>query len=138
MTSTNTQHAHRILVVDDDESIRELITLALEDEGHEVIGAPEGESALEMIPEIQPDVILLDNRMPVMDGREFAKRYQELGISTAALIILTAVDDPEQVAAEIGADGYLPKPFDLNDLANMVNQHLSMRRKPHRTCPDIS
>lgn len=127
MTSTNTQHAHRILVVDDDESIRELITLALEDDGHEVIGAPEGETALGMIAEVQPDIILLDNRMPVMDGREFARRYQELETRTAALIILTAVDDPEKTAAEMGADGYLPKPFDLNDLTRVVNQYLPSR-----------
>jgi DNA-binding response OmpR family regulator len=127
MTSAESQRTRRILVVDDDESIRELITLALEDEGYEVIGAPEGESALVMIPEVQPDIILLDNRMPVMDGREFAQRFQELDNSSAALIILTAVDDPEQTAAEVGADGYLPKPFDLNDLTEVINHHLSQK-----------
>jgi DNA-binding response OmpR family regulator len=127
MTSAESQRTRRILVVDDDESIRELITLALEDEGYEVIGAPEGESALAMIPEVQPDIILLDNRMPVMDGREFAQRFQELDNTSAALIILTAVDDPEQTAAEVGADGYLPKPFDLNDLTEVINHHLSQK-----------
>jgi DNA-binding response OmpR family regulator len=127
MTSAESQRTRRILVVDDDESIRELITLALEDEGYEVIGAPEGESALAMIPELQPDIILLDNRMPVMDGREFAQRFQELDNTSAALIILTAVDDPEQTAAEVGADGYLPKPFDLNDLTEVINHHLSQK-----------
>jgi CheY-like chemotaxis protein len=127
MTSTESKSTRRILVVDDDESIRELITLALEDDGYEVVGAPEGESALAMIPQVQPDIILLDNRMPIMGGREFAQRFQELNNTTAALIILTAVDDPEQTAAEVGADGYLPKPFDLNDLTKVISQHLPQK-----------
>lgn len=120
--------APKILVVDDDQSIRELISLALEEDGIEVTGAPEGESALQMIPELKPDLILLDTRMPVMDGREFARRYRELDDGHAALVILTAVDDPEQTAADLGADGYLPKPFDLADLSGTVNQFLQSRR----------
>jgi CheY-like chemotaxis protein len=124
MNSETSRRTARILVVDDDQSIRELIALALEEDGHEVVGAPEGESALAMIPELQPDVILLDNRMPVMDGREFAQRFREAGNSSAALIILTAVDDPAQTADEFGADGFLPKPFDLEELASVVNKHL--------------
>ena len=118
----------KILVVDDDESIRELISLALEDDGLDVISAPEGESALQMIPEIKPDLILLDTRMPVMDGREFARRYRELDDVSAALVILTAVDDPERTAADLGADGYLAKPFDLTDLTETVNRFLQSRR----------
>jgi DNA-binding response OmpR family regulator len=117
-----------VLVVDDDESIRELIALALEDEGIQVVGAPEGESALALIPEISPDLILLDTRMPVMDGREFARRYRELDSCTAALVILTAIEDPEQTASEVGADGYLPKPFDLSDLSTVVKRYISARR----------
>jgi CheY-like chemotaxis protein len=118
----------RVLVVDDDPSIRELIALALEDDGFEVVGAPEGESALNMIPELKPDLILLDTRMPIMDGREFARRYRELDEPTAALIILTAVDDPEATAIDVGADGFLPKPFDLADLSTVVNQYLQFKR----------
>jgi two-component system, OmpR family, response regulator len=128
MTSTEMNRTHRVLVVDDDESIRELITLALEDDGLEVISAPEGESALAMIPVVQPDVILLDNRMPIMDGREFAQRFQELENCSAALIVLTAVDDPERTAQEVGADGFLPKPFDLIDLTTIVKQYISERK----------
>lgn len=124
MSVADGARTHRVLVIDDDPSIRELITLALEDDGLEVIGAPEGESALAMIPDIQPDVILLDTRMPVMDGREFARRYRQLAEHSAALIILTAVDDPEKTASEVGADGYLPKPFDLVDLSSVVSRYL--------------
>jgi CheY-like chemotaxis protein len=128
MNVTDTLPAGRILVVDDDQSIREMIILALEDEGFEAVGAPEGESALAMIPEIQPDLILLDTRMPVMDGREFAARYQQLECAPAPLVILTAVDNPEEVAAEMGAAGFLPKPFDLTELSRVVCQYLRVNR----------
>lgn len=116
---------HRILVVDDDASIREMIALALEEDGHEVLTASEGESALAIIAESAPDVILLDTRMPVMDGREFARKYQELPSGRAPVIVLTAIEDPEATAAELGADGYLPKPFDLTDLTSVVNRYLT-------------
>ena len=111
-----------VLVIDDDESIRELISLALEDEGFRVICAPEGESALRMIPETNPDVILLDNRMPVMDGSQFVQQYREQFDHQAPLVVLTAVDNPKELAQEIGADGFLPKPFDLNDLVRVIAQ----------------
>ena len=114
-----------VLVIDDDESIRELITLALEDEGFRVICAPEGETALKMIPEICPDVILLDNRMPVMDGSQFIGQYREQFGHRAPLIVLSAVENPEQVAKETGADGFLPKPFDLSELIQVVSQAVS-------------
>lgn len=127
MNLADTSAGRRILVVDDDQSIREMIMLALEDEGLEVIGAPEGESALAMIPELQPDLILLDTRMPIMDGREFATRYQQLDCASAPLIILTAGDNPEETAAELRADGYLPKPFDLTELSRVVDEHLRAR-----------
>ena len=127
-SSADLSTAPRILVVDDDESIRELISLALEEDGMEVVCAPEGESALKLIPNIKPDLILLDNRMPIMDGREFARRYRELDDHSAALVVLTAVDDPERAAADVGADGYLPKPFDLTDLSAVVNQFIRTER----------
>ncbi len=113
-----------VLVIDDDESIRELITFALEDDGYTVVCAPEGETALRVLPELDPDVILLDSRMPVIDGRDFARAYRDSGAARAPLIILTAVEDPESAAAEVGADAYLSKPFDLADLSSTVGRFL--------------
>ena len=60
--------AERILIVDDDESIRQIVGMCLTDEGYEVFEAPNGQVALERLAEAQPDLILLDLRMPVMDG----------------------------------------------------------------------
>lgn len=125
MDPSNATRNARVLVVDDDESIRELISLALEGEGYEVLTAPEGAAAMAMIVESTPDVILLDTRMPVMDGWEFARQYHQQAGVRAPLIVLSAADDPARTAAEIGADGYLAKPFDLDDLSRVVNTFLT-------------
>src|ERR1700716_807626 len=68
--------AERILIVDDDESIRQIVRLCLTDEGFQVCEAANGQAALDALPDFQPDLILLDLRMPVMDGWEFARRYR--------------------------------------------------------------
>jgi DNA-binding response OmpR family regulator len=117
--------AGRVLLIDDDEGIRELVSVALSEEGYEIFTAPSGDVGLDMAVAERPDVILLDTRMPGMDGWEFARRYRESGHTHAPLIILTAIDQPEQTAIDIGADGYLAKPFDLDDLSAIVRQHIS-------------
>jgi two-component system, chemotaxis family, chemotaxis protein CheY len=112
----------RVLVVDDDESIRELICLALEDEGYEVLTAPEGAAAMEILAKSTPDLILLDTRMPGMNGWEFARLYHQREGHKAPLIVLSAADDPSGTAEDIGAEGYLAKPFDINDLSSTVRR----------------
>jgi CheY-like chemotaxis protein len=114
----------RILVVDDDDSIRDFIDMALSDERSEVLQAPHGAVALEMAARTPPDLILLDMRMPIMDGWEFARQYRQLPGPHAPLVVLTAARDAAERAAQIKADGYLAKPFDLTDLWHTVNEHL--------------
>lgn len=110
----------RILVVDDDESIRQFIELALTDDGYEVACAPEGSSALEMVARWPPSLILLDMRMPCMDGWRFAQSYRETPGPHAPIVVLTAARDAAAYASEIEADGYLAKPFDLAELMRLV------------------
>ena len=114
----------RILVVDDDESISEFVGWVLSDEGHEVTVAPNGAAALRLLEELRPDVILLDMRMPVMDGWEFARAYHEREARRphVPLVVLTAAQDAARSAREIGADGYLGKPFDVADLLATVKR----------------
>jgi len=114
-----------ILVVDDDASIRELIGMALVDEGYEVQAAPHGAAALEVISHTRPSVIVLDMRMPVMDGWEFARAYRDLPGPHVPIIVLTAARDAAERAAEIRAEGFLGKPFDLNELLIIVAQFVS-------------
>ena len=114
----------RALVVDDDHDIAELVRLALADEGHEVVVASNGSSALAEAQSTLFDLILLDMRMPVMDGWEFARVYQSMPEPRAPVIVVTAARDAAERAAEINADGHLSKPFSLEDLLDVVNRHL--------------
>ena len=119
--------AVRVLVVDDDDSIREFVGLALSEEGYEVLSAPHGAAALDMIGELQPDLILLDMRTPIMDGWQFSRAYRQMPGPHAPIIVFTATRDAADSAAQISADGYLAKPFDLDDLIALVGQHTGQR-----------
>jgi two-component system, chemotaxis family, chemotaxis protein CheY len=114
----------RILIVDDDESIRQFIEMALADRGYEIVTAEHGRAALERIAAHPPDLILLDMRMPVMDGWAFARAYQKTPGEHAPVVVLTAARDAEEYATQIVADAYLPKPFDLKSLHEVVTELL--------------
>jgi two-component system, chemotaxis family, chemotaxis protein CheY len=113
----------RVLVVDDDESIGEFVSMALADDGYDVVTALDGAAALELIERERPDVILLDMRMPIMDGWEFARRYREMTGPHAPIIVVTAARDADDRAAQIEADGVLAKPFNLDDLLGLVDRY---------------
>jgi CheY-like chemotaxis protein len=115
--------AQPILVVDDDEGIRKLIDMALIDEGYSVLTAASGADALEVAEKSPPGMILLDMRMPIMDGWAFAEAYRLTSGPHAPIIVLTAARDAQQWAEEISADGFLAKPFDLDDLLHVVEQY---------------
>jgi CheY-like chemotaxis protein len=115
--------AARILVVEDDDGIRELVALILSGAGYEVLTAPNGAAALQVIGSVRPDLVLLDMRMPVMDGWELARRYRETPGPHAPIVVLTAARDAAARAAEIDASGYLGKPFDMQELLRLVSHH---------------
>jgi two-component system, chemotaxis family, chemotaxis protein CheY len=112
--------AERILIVDDDESIRQIVGLCLSDEGYEVFEASNGQTALDRLEETRPDLILLDLRMPVMDGWEFARLYRMRPGPHAAIIAFVAALNAEQESADLNAASVLSKPFDLDDLLQAV------------------
>jgi CheY-like chemotaxis protein len=113
------------LVIDDDEGSRAMLDMALADQGYEVIEAENGAEGLALAHTAQPHVILLDMRMPVMDGWAFAQAYQQQEGRQAALIVFTAAPNAPQRAAEVGADGYLAKPFKVPDLLTCIAEHLT-------------
>jgi CheY-like chemotaxis protein len=119
-----------ILVVDDDEAIRTVVSLVLSDEGYEVLTAEDGRAALARLATVQPDLILLDMRMPIMDGWELARAYRAAPRPHASIVVLTAAHDAASRAAQIDAAGYLAKPFALEDLLTIVHKHLSKHRHP--------
>jgi CheY-like chemotaxis protein len=87
-----------------------------------IIGAANGALALDLLRQTTPQVILLDTRMPVMDGRAFARAYHEQAMPHAPIIVLTAAADADAIADEIKADAVLQKPFDLDDLLRLVGR----------------
>ncbi len=113
----------RILVIEDDEAIAELIELALGQEGHEVTVAADGERGLAAADQRHPDLILLDMLMPVLDGWSFAARYRGSPGPHAPIVVMTAAADAMQRAAEISAHGVLAKPFTLDELHNAVSPY---------------
>lgn len=118
----------RVLVVDDDESIRQFIEMALGDDGYEVALAEEGADGLVASERFKPDVILLDMRMPGVDGWHFAEAYRAGPGPHAPILVLTAARDAAEYAAEIGADAYLAKPFELAELLRLLNGLVGRQR----------
>ena len=114
---------HHVLVVDDDEGIREVVALALSSAGYDVLSAPNGAAALELLDASQPAVILLDLLMPKVDGWEFARLYEQRPGPHAPIIVMTAAHAAHTRAAGIKAKAWLTKPFHLDDLLTCVEQH---------------
>ena len=83
--------------------------------------------ALALLDEERPDLILLDMKMPGMDGWEFARRYAELPGPRPPIVVVTAAQDASRRAAEIAAQGYLAKPFGIDDLLEVIDSHLAAR-----------
>lgn len=113
-----------VLIVEDDQGIREALQWALEDEGYTVATAPHGAAALEMIPGIQPCVILVDLRMPVMDGYQFVAAYQDYPGQHAPVIVLSAANDLPSATAGLAADGFIEKPFEIDHVLSMLAQYI--------------
>jgi two-component system, chemotaxis family, chemotaxis protein CheY len=110
-----------ILVIDDDPSIRTVVADALTDEGYVVKTAANGAEGLLALDNSPPTLILLDMRMPVLDGWGFARLLQDRGIRLP-IVVMTAAQDARQWSNEVGAVGCLAKPFDLGELLDTVER----------------
>lgn len=110
-----------VLAVDDDPSILDLMTDILSGEGYRVLAAQNGAEALSVLGTEKPCVVLLDMRMPTMDGWGFASALREKGLRYP-VVVVTAAENARLWAEEIGADAYLAKPFQLTDLLRVVER----------------
>ena len=117
----------RVLVVDDDPSILDTVTSILTSEGFQVMAASGGKQALSLLHSWHPTLVLLDMRMPIMDGWAVARAMQESG-SKVPIIVMTAAESAKGWADEIGAAGHLAKPFALDELLECVEEHSGPRR----------
>ena len=120
-----TQGLGRVLVVDDDEVIRQLIAVNLTLEGFDVDTAIDGQDCLDKVQMIAPDVITLDVMMPRLDGWETAvqlRRAPETAHIKVVLITARAQEDDRTHGASVGADAYLTKPFDPGEMIRLVRE----------------
>lgn len=118
----------RILVVDDEELVRKMVTLWFEREGFSVITADNGMDGLRLAIEEKPDVVLLDIMMPGLHGFEVCKKIREQPQLSKTIIIMTSARSykPDlDKAKELGADDYVVKPSDSGNLLQTVNKHLA-------------
>lgn len=116
----------KILVVDDTEANRKLLAWMLEDDGHEVIEAVNGQKAVELFKEAEPDLVLMDVMMPVMDGFEATQAIKEyLGGTHVPIIFLTALSDDASLTKclSIGGDDFLSKPINEQVLQAKIKAH---------------
>jgi two-component system chemotaxis response regulator CheY len=118
-----------ILVVDDDDAIREFVRDALEFDGYNVATARDGQDALDALAHLEPALVLLDMRMPVLDGWGFSQQYRARG-GRAPLVVMTAAENAEGWRAEVGGEACLPKPFMLDDLFDVVARYCTRSAKP--------
>ncbi|MEZ4553665.1 MAG: response regulator transcription factor [Dehalococcoidia bacterium] len=114
----------RVLVVDDDRAIRRLVVEILRADGLDSTDYEDGSQALGYLTGgASVDLVLLDMRMPVMDGWQFASEVRRLGIDVPVLV-MTAASDARRWAREIAADGFVPKPFGVDELLAAVHEVL--------------
>ena len=121
----------RVLVVDDDDVIRQLITVNLELEGFDVTTAVDGQDCLDKVKDVDPAVITLDIMMPRLDGWEAAGRLRADPETAGIKVVLLSARAQEadlQRGSRIGVDAYLTKPFDPDDLVRTVLGLLSRGR----------
>ncbi len=118
-----TSAAPGVLVVEDDADLLALMEIVLTDAGFRVRTAQEGRAALRRVEEEMPAVVLLDMRMPGMNGWEFAREFRSRHGRACPIVVVTAAENARQRAEEIGAEGWLAKPFDIEDVVRAVRTH---------------
>src|SRR5215211_3130204 len=112
----------KLLVIDDDTAVTDLLSLLLKSQGFEVFATNNSSEGLSMIREIQPDLVILDLMMPEMDGWEVCRSVRQF--SQIPIIILSALNDPSMIASvlDAGADDYLTKPTPSRVLVAHINR----------------
>ncbi len=112
-----------VLVVDDDAGVRSFIADALAGEGYRVVEAPDGPAALRAVSVAAPDLILLDVQLPGIDGWDVLRQLRASAGPHQPIVVMTGQYSGQEKALGTGAQGYLAKPFELEDLIECVDLH---------------
>ena len=125
----------RVLVVDDEPPIRKLLRMGLSAEGYQVIDAPSGKAALDLIPQ-KPDLIILDLGLPDMQGLELLRTMRERNEGVPIVVLSSRGDESAKVQAlDLGADDYVTKPFGMNELLARIRAALRHQLQSHGERP---
>lgn len=134
MNATTSERADRIVVVDDDARIRDLLRRYLSQEGFEVLLAEDGKALSRHLSRESVDLIVLDLMLPGEDGLSICRRLRNSNDLTPIIMLTAKVEDVDRIVGlEVGADDYLPKPFNPRELLARVNAVL--RRRPSLEAP---
>ena len=120
-----------MLVVDDDQDIRELLVSVLEDDGYQAKSAQNGREALDVLERWKADVVVLDLMMPVMDGWTFADRMHEKW--DIPIVVISAATDLRHHAGRVGAAGVIAKPFEIESLLPIIARASTTRNGTNGT-----
>lgn len=114
-----------ILICDDDEGILEIVKIILTDQNYEITALSNSDKVIDEVKSGKPDLVLLDLWMPGIGGDELTRQLKnDTETETIPVVISSASKDTAEIAKDIGADGFILKPFDIEDLEKMVAKHL--------------
>lgn len=120
------ERQRRVLIVDDEEGFRDGVADLLEMEGYQVSVARDAVEAVRLVPQFRPEAILLDLRMPLLDGEGFLRGMNGLTASRQVpVVLISARDDLAAVASRTGAAAYLSKPFEAPQLLSLLEKLLA-------------
>ncbi|WP_096185899.1 response regulator [Evansella halocellulosilytica] len=117
----------KLLIVDDQFGIRVLLTEVFEKDGYDTLQASNGKQALKIVEENEPDLILLDMKIPGMDGLEILREIKKMG-AKSDVIMMTAYGELEMIneAMDLGALTHFAKPFDIDEVKEKVKNYLKV------------
>ena len=101
-----------------------MLRQALRESGYAAATVRHGAAALELIGQIQPDLILLDLKMPIMDGWSFVTQYRRSGKTNGRIVLLSGHPNVREISLSLGADAFIEKPFELTELIWTLQQQL--------------
>jgi len=117
----------RVMVVDDEEDLRNLVKMVMEKEGFEVESAEDGNDFLEKVDRFQPDIVILDVMMPGPSTKEILQKLREKGVDSKIVLLTVVRFSNEEIKklSEMGnVVGYMTKPFDIPELVSEINKHI--------------
>lgn len=128
MKNTLKSTEKHILIIDDDLGISEVIKIILQDDGYKTTVINDGYNIVSVVGKLKPDLILLDIWMSGIDGRDIFKILRkEKNTSKIPVVLISALSNAVDIANEVGANGFLSKPFDISELLSIVETNLNKK-----------